>query len=638
MKRPIIRSIAIAIGILSLFAVLLIKSQAIDFPRHNLYVGHIRQLDERDARLNQNILLARYGTLQYYDPINHEFAELKQLQSYLSKTPGFIGRVGQKEIQQILQDYVAVLQQKKALGESFKTQNATLKNSLAYFPIAIAQVADQVVQDNTVPEFAARLNRLLRDVLMYSLTPSKELNTSISQQLDTIRNRQELLSAVVLSELEIALSHAEIVLQHLSPVNALVQNIIDLPTTQLSGQLAQTYEFHYQNAFKTENAYRFWLYLLSLVLLIATAASINIKLRRSSAAIRQAEAKYHSIVENSVNGIAQITPEGQILSANPALARIYGYDSPERLCKNVVDVDRTLYVSPDHRSRFKRLVEQEGSISDFELQVYRQDGTPIWISESARAVRDRKGKLLYYEGTVVDTTVRKQMETCLRQEQSKSERLLLNILPKEIAEQLKQSSDTLAQPHKEALIAEQFDQATILFADIVNFTPLSAQMSAKELVNLLNQIFSLFDRLAQQYSLEKIKTIGDAYMVAGGLPMPRNDHAEAISEMALGMQAAISTLQVDTGKSFQIRVGINTGPVIAGVIGRQKFSYDLWGDAVNVAARMESTGMPGQIQVTEYTYKLLQDKYEFQKRGAIAIKGKGDMTTYWLLGRKACEV
>ena len=301
-------------------------------------------------------------------------------------------------------------------------------------------------------------------------------------------------------------------------------------------------------------------------------------------------------------------------------------------------MDRTLYVSTDQRSRFKHLVEKEGSVSDFELQVYRQDGTPIWISESARAVRDRKGELLYYEGTVVDTTVRKQMEDCLRQEQSKSERLLLNILPKEIAEQLKQSSDTLAQPHQGALIAEQFDQATILFADIVNFTPLSAQMSAQELVNLLNQIFSLFDRLAQQYSLEKIKTIGDAYMVAGGLPMPRSDHAAAISEMALGMQAAISTLQVDTGKAFQIRVGINTGPVVAGVIGRQKFSYDLWGDAVNVAARMEASGMPGRIQVTESTYQLLKDKYALQKRGAIAIKGKGEMTTYWLLGRKACEI
>ncbi|MEP0799040.1 adenylate/guanylate cyclase domain-containing protein [Funiculus sociatus GB2-A5] len=205
----------------------------------------------------------------------------------------------------------------------------------------------------------------------------------------------------------------------------------------------------------------------------------------------------------------------------------------------------------------------------------------------------------------------------------KSEELLLNILPEAIAKQLKQNP---------AAIAEQFNEVTIMFADLVGFTPLSARLKPIELVNLLNQIFCTFDALAQQLGLEKIKTIGDAYMVAAGLPLPRADHAEAIADMALAMQAAIERLRTEGGVNVQIRIGINTGIVIAGVIGTKKFIYDLWGDAVNIASRMESSGQAGSIQVTEATYERLKDKYVFQKRGAIKVKGKGEMVTYWLVG------
>ncbi|HEY9849975.1 MAG TPA: adenylate/guanylate cyclase domain-containing protein [Leptolyngbyaceae cyanobacterium] len=153
-----------------------------------------------------------------------------------------------------------------------------------------------------------------------------------------------------------------------------------------------------------------------------------------------------------------------------------------------------------------------------------------------------------------------------------------------------------------------------------------------EIVNLLNEIFSTFDALAQHFGLEKIKTIGDAYMVAAGLPIPRADRAEAIANMALAMQAAIDRFQIERGENIQIRIGINTGIVIAGVIGTKKFIYDLWGDAVNIASRMESSGEAGSIQVTKATYEQIKDKYVFQKRGAIKVKGKGEMITYWLVG------
>jgi adenylate cyclase len=212
---------------------------------------------------------------------------------------------------------------------------------------------------------------------------------------------------------------------------------------------------------------------------------------------------------------------------------------------------------------------------------------------------------------------RKAMELA----QQKSERLLLNILPGMIAEQLKQQPTT---------IADSFMEVTVLFADIVGFTELSARTSPTELVEFLNTIFCLFDQLAELHGVEKIKTIGDAYMAVAGLPNQSNDHASAIANMALDMQNAIAIFNAENNQLFRIRIGISTGPVVAGVIGLKKFAYDLWGDTVNTASRMESHGIAGSIQVCEATYRLLKDKYLFDKRGFIQVKGKGEMMAYIL--------
>jgi adenylate cyclase len=214
----------------------------------------------------------------------------------------------------------------------------------------------------------------------------------------------------------------------------------------------------------------------------------------------------------------------------------------------------------------------------------------------------------------------------LEAERKRTERLLLNILPQPIAERLKQDTHT---------IADQFPDATVLFADVVGFTQLSSQISAAELVVLLNKLFSMFDQLAEKHGAEKIKTIGDAYMVVAGLPTPRSDHAQAIANLAMDMQEAVAHFNAEQNQSFSIRIGINTGPVVAGVIGLKRFIYDLWGDTVNIASRMESQGLAGLIQVSEATYNCLKEQYLFQKRGVILIKGKGEMTTYLLTGKRS---
>jgi len=218
---------------------------------------------------------------------------------------------------------------------------------------------------------------------------------------------------------------------------------------------------------------------------------------------------------------------------------------------------------------------------------------------------------------------RERAAAALARERERSERLLLNVLPEPIAERLK---------HEGGVIADAFDDVTVLFGDIVDFTSLSARIPPDEVVRLLDGLFSVFDALADRYGLEKIKTVGDAYMVAGGLPTPRPDHPQAVAEMALGMRDAMAE-RAQGGAPLALRIGIDTGPVVAGVIGRRKFIYDLWGDTVNTASRMESHGIPGGIQVTERVYHRLHDLYEFESRGKIAVKGKGEMTTYLLVRR-----
>jgi class 3 adenylate cyclase len=212
----------------------------------------------------------------------------------------------------------------------------------------------------------------------------------------------------------------------------------------------------------------------------------------------------------------------------------------------------------------------------------------------------------------------------LAAERERSDRLLLNVLPRQIAQLLRVDPSS---------VAHSFPEASVLFADIVGFTPRAERFSAHDIVEMLDDVFTAFDELALRHGLEKIKTVGDAYMAVAGVPELRADHARAAAEMALDMQDAVSRMRWPDGEPLAVRIGISSGPVVAGVIGRSKFAYDLWGDTVNTASRMESHGAPGIIQVSEETYALLRSDYECQPRGTVEVKGKGRMTTFVLVRR-----
>lgn len=250
-----------------------------------------------------------------------------------------------------------------------------------------------------------------------------------------------------------------------------------------------------------------------------------------------------------------------------------------------------------------------------------------WNKSKLEQMWDRNSKLFQTLNTEIEQqrVLIQEQNQQLDKERQKSENLLLNILPRTIAQRLKED---------QSVIADHFHSVTLLFTDIVGFTKLSESLTPSKLVHFLNQIFSSFDNLVDKYQLEKIKTIGDAYMVAGGFPEPRPDHVEAIADFALELQESLHKLHTENNQTVSMRTGIHTGPAVAGVIGNKKFIYDVWGDTVNTASRMESHGIGGKIQVTHAVFKALKNKYILEQRGEIEIKGKGKLMTYWLQGKK----
>jgi PAS domain S-box-containing protein len=344
--------------------------------------------------------------------------------------------------------------------------------------------------------------------------------------------------------------------------------------------------------------------------------------------LRESQQRFSAIAEN-IPGVvyrAVLHPDGEVSMPyiSPRTLEIFGI-SVEDFSEHFEWVFDMAH--PEDRAELNEIVRKSAEEIIFFEHEYRVSSlfeNVKWVRIISQPHRHENGDTIW-DGVIVDISHQKEIEESLRAEQGKSENLLLNILPQAIVHQLKSGNNT---------IASRSENVTILFADIVDFTNLSTRVSPNELVNMLNGIFSAFDMLADRLGLEKIKTIGDAYMVVGGLPTYRHDHAEAIAEMALAMQREIVNFERGDNTTFRLRIGINTGAVVAGVIGIRKFIYDLWGDAVNIANRMESHGLAGGIQVTEATYEILQHKYSFWHRGKIFIKGRGEMDTYMLLDNK----
>ena len=780
---------------------------------HNAYQQELRDARQLDREINETVLRVRLGLLNDYDSLVQDVAMLRQKHIALERMmPTFLRPAGRASLREKLAEAEANRVRKAALIEDFKTQFAVLRNSLAYFPTLISDTAMRVSDRPNGSALLLLLNNILDHALIYHLTTSAENESYLRADLNTL---QTILEDPNLgpekADLELVLAHANVILLRKPVVDAALSDLANLPTSQVYASIQIRYDGEYTTALGRSQGQRLFVYVVSMLLLAGFFLLLIRQFVFSARELRAAEEKFRSIFEKAGEGIFQTTPEGRWLAANPALARIYGYQSSEELTQTVTDIQGQLYVDPKRRDALQKLLDSDGQVFNFESEIRRKDGTLAWVSENAHAVRDKSGRLLYYEGLVDDITQRKRAdydrerhnqrellhqrcllglaqfdksdferaireildttaytlgvnrvsawqlddpgtgresikliglfdldkrehrnpvhrflaadhprhfaalrgETCIvapdaladprmneftddylkphhivstldvpvwaqgrlagmfalerteerheweddevdfslsaanliavcyetaerlraqreaARERERAEQLLLNILPGSIARRLQEG---------EGLIADHFPEATVLFADIVDFTELSAGISPQAVVSLLNEIFSAFDQLASDLGLEKIKTIGDAYMVVGGVPSPRTDHTEAVVEMALRMIEHCDAMNRTAPQRVTMRIGIDSGPVVAGVIGIRKFNYDLWGDTVNLASRMESHGISGQIQVTERVYERLRDKYDFTERGGIEVKGRGQQTVFLLRGRRSAAV
>ncbi|MGB3651528.1 MAG: adenylate/guanylate cyclase domain-containing protein [Rivularia sp. (in: cyanobacteria)] len=362
--------------------------------------------------------------------------------------------------------------------------------------------------------------------------------------------------------------------------------------------------------------------LLQMMVSIGSQIAQFLQRKQAESALLESEERYRDLFENANDLIQSVNPYGRFLYINRAWQETLGYSEADIDKITVFDI-----VHPDFRMRCRDVfyrVMSSGNFEQLQAAFMTKDGRTIFLEGNINC-KFVEGKPAATRAIFRDVTARISAEKALHHQQEQTERLLKNILPASIANRLKREPGN---------IAEHFDDVTVLFADIVGFTKIATSVSATTLVNLLNQIFSVFDRLSSKYGLEKIKTIGDAYMLVGGLPTRNSNHPQAVASIALEMQNAIAIFNKRNNLNLNIRIGIHTGSVVAGVIGLQKFTYDLWGDTVNIASRMESHGLPGKIQVTVKTYRRLRDRFILEKRGEISIKGKGRMTTYLLIGKR----
>jgi PAS domain S-box-containing protein len=774
---------------------------------HNTYQQQLRDARQLDREIDEAVFRVRLGLLNDYDPLVQNVAALKRAHTGLQTMPAFLPSSGRDALQMELAEAEANRTRKAALVEEFKTHFAVLRNSLSYFPVLISDVEPRVANRPNGTAMLSLLHNILKHTLTYHLTTNNENESLLRADLNALQTLlEDQASAPESADQRLVLAHANVILLRKPEVDAALGELANLPTSQVYDAMQMRYDSEYTAALGRAQTQRLFVYVVSLLLLLAFFSLVIRQFVRSGRELRAAEEKFRSIFEKAGEGIFQTTPDGRYLAANPALARIYGYQSGEELMRDVTDIGGQIYIDPKRRVAFRTLLEKDGTVFNFESEIRRKDGNRAWISENAHAVRDKGGRLLYYEGTVEDITQRKRAdydrerrnqrellhqrcllglaqfdksdferalreildttaytlgvnrviawqlddpgtpqesikllglfdldkrehrnhfhrflaadypryfaalrgETCIvapdalndprmnefaddylkprnivstldvpvwaqgqlagvfslertgekhqweddeidfavsaanlvavcfeaaerlraqqeaARERERAEQLLLNILPGSIARRLQEG---------ESLIADHFSEATVLFADIVGFTELSAGIAPEDVVSMLNQIFSSFDQLASDHGLEKIKTIGDAYMVVGGVPVPREDHTEAVVEMALQMIERCVEMNRHTARPVIMRIGINTGPVVAGVIGIRKFIYDLWGDTVNLASRMESHGVSGQIQVSEAVYEKLRGKYDFTPRGEIEVKGRGQQSVFLLRGR-----
>lgn len=349
----------------------------------------------------------------------------------------------------------------------------------------------------------------------------------------------------------------------------------------------------------------------------------NVRLQQDLLDRDQADAHYQTLLERSVDGVFQIAIDGRFVKVNPALAQLYGYGTPETLLQS--SSAPALYADSQAWERFTAHLQHYESVHNLEAAIVRPDGSKIWVAQTACVVKDAAGQVLYYEGTVKNITSGKEAEEGWRRGKHRNRRLLLSMFPKTVAKQY------LSQEN--ATIADRFTSATILVAHLVGIGSLTTMLPPDRFIQFVSELVSQFDHRAESLGIEIYRSAGNYYVAVAGAPKSRPGHAVAIVELALTMQQILLQYRSTLPRSLQLRIGIHTGGILAGVVGRKRLSYDLWGETLDMAYWLEQEGMSDRIHLSAMTAEHLPDQYDLERRVVPSQRDRSQIMTYWLSGK-----
>ncbi len=613
----------IAVSAVLLLTFLFFKSRPVDLARHEAVQDKLRRLNQVDSQLNQDLLKLGYSLLTHYDSIVSGIGELREIRRQLEDVPDYLDEDGAAEFRMALADYGEVLEQKDVLIQQLKWANVRLKTSLSYLPVLSAEIAQMAPPTRDSQSTILRIKDLLRDVLLYNLTFDNALTEKVDGHIAALqRNFRLPENAPEAAQANLILRHVKEVMTYKPQLVSLTRDLVQLPTNELVRKAQEVYSRHYERVTMRADSYRAYLYIFSIALLVYIGYII-FELRQITHQLNTANENLEERVQERTRELDRSESRNRaLLNAIPDLMMRLDRDGNFLDAKDSNDLP--LGVSPEslagrHLSQvFPPIAEialpkiaaalETGDSQTMTFETV-QDGRPQDLE--ARIVVSGQNQVLMI---VRDVTEQSRAAEKVANAQRRSEELLHNILPEEVATELK---------IKGTVAPKYFEDVSILFTNFVGFSASTEELAAEELVDLLHDYFSAFDEITCRYRLEKLKTVGDIYVCVGGLPKRKPSHPVDVVLAAMEMVRAVEERdRLDKDVRWSVRVGIHTGPVVAGVVGIQKFAFDVFGPSVNFSSRLKSSGAPNRINVSADTYSRIKDFFSCRHRGKVATRDR----------------
>lgn len=612
----------LAVAAVLLLTFLFFKSRTVDLSKHEEFQGKLRRLKEVDSQLNQNLLKLGYLLLNY-DPIVTELSELRALREDLDNVPPYLGRDGTDEVRSALAEFGQASDQKELMVQRLRSANVRLKGSLNYLPVLSGEVAQMAPPGPRAQRAVAQLKDLLRDVLLYNLTLDKELIKKVEDRIDKLG--PEFATAgrsLDPNEMDLILTHVKRVMEYKPQITNLTRNLVELPTGELAQKAQNSYDRHFEKATMRADAYRAYLYIFSIALLVYIAHIII--------QLRQLTQELNASNENLEERVRERTRELDLSeSRNRALLNA----TPDLMLRldrggSFLDAKDSTHVSlglPIEQLQGKHVSEVFPEFAEGGMDAIQQ-ALDTGEAQTVDFGRREEGHLRDFEARIVvsgqnqvlvivrDITDQKRAVEKVAEAQRRSEELLHNILPEEVATELKV---------KGTVEPKYFEDVSILFTNFVGFSTSTESLAAEELVFVLHDYFTAFDEITFRYRLEKLKTVGDNYMCVGGLPKRKPSHPVDVVMAALEMVRAVQERdRPDSLVHWTVRIGVHTGPVVAGVVGIEKFAFDVFGQSVNLSSRLESASEDNRINLSADTHSRVKDFFSCTHRGKIGTRDR----------------